>query len=210
MFTVLLLASVAAGEPLRERSIDKCEYWNVFVNPAATYRDENTWDAAELMRQRFLEMAVEKLPDLGLRVVPEREKARWAIGTSVLIGPTGNFIISVSIRKELELTHAIYLALLGHDDIPLNGSVRGEYDWVIRPQQNPETFRRRIDKGVTWIWGRNSELVSVLCDSHSSLREEGWDGLGELRLELVEEMKRVRGERARQKKHLHLEAEEAE
>jgi hypothetical protein len=208
MLSVLLLANVAAGKSPGDRSADECEYWNVFVDTSVAYRNDDTWGPGELARREFLEMAVEKLSDFGLRVVPERSKARWVIGTSILMGPTGAYIISVTMRKEVELTHALYLALLDRDDIPFNGSVRGEYDWAIYPQEDPAAFRHKIDKGVAWIWGRNSELVSALCESQSSLREEGWGGEKELRLELIEEMKRVRGERVHQKKHLRLEAEE--
>ena len=210
LLLVLPIANIAAGEPLKDDSLDECGYLNVFVDNSVIDRPEKAWGGPELVRRKFLKLALEVLPELDLRVVQERSEARWTIGASAFIGPTGVYNVSVRFRKEIALTHDIYLALLNGNDFPFSGAVRGEYTWVMRPEKNPGDLKREVEKGVKWIWGDNSELVSALCDSQRELRVEGWDGVRELRLELVEEMKRVRRERADQKKRLRLEVEEAE
>jgi hypothetical protein len=42
-----------------------------------------------------------------------------------------------------------------------------------------------------------SEQVAALCAMSAKLRREGWIGIKELRIELIEEMKRVRAARTK-------------
>jgi hypothetical protein len=75
----------------------------------------------------------------------------------------------------------------------------------------PERYRREVARAVRLLWGYESEQVAALCGMSARLKDEGWMGIRELRLELIEELKRARAERARagQAKRLELNVEDA-
>ena len=54
------------------------------------------------------------------------------------------------------------------------------------------------------MFKRSSALLDALCAISDELREEGWTGIEELRMELVEEMQRARRRREKQRKNLEL------
>jgi hypothetical protein len=58
------------------------------------------------------------------------------------------------------------------------------------------------------LWRLESEQVAALCAMSAKLREEGWIGIKELRIELIEEMNRARRARAAQTKSLDLSVED--
>jgi hypothetical protein len=62
-----------------------------------------------------------------------------------------------------------------------------------------------VERAVRLLWGYESKQVAALCGMSAQLKDEGWMGIRELRVELINELKRVRGERARAERNKRLE-----
>ena len=204
----VLLPESAATQPTRVDGFASCEYVNVFVDRSLGDPSANDWERVEPIRRGGLEMAAAVLPSLGLRIVRDRAEAHWVLSASGLVGPT--FGIFVELTAELELQRDLYVAELDDAGFPYRGTIGGNYYFEVDPEQGPETIRYDIYRGVKQLWDLEFEQISALCQMSTQLKEEGWDGMKELRIELAEEIKRVRAARARahQEKRLQLEVED--
>ena len=79
---------------------------------------------------------------------------------------------------------------------------------VDRPGASPAELISHVDDGMESIMNRESELLQSLCEARERLVREGLSGIEDLRLELVEEMQRVRRQRATdQRKHLTIQGD---
>jgi hypothetical protein len=72
---------------------------------------------------------------------------------------------------------------------------------------NTERYRSEVEQAVRLLWGLESRQVAALCAMSAKLKAEGWVGIKELRIELIEEVKRVRRARARAERNKRLELE---
>jgi hypothetical protein len=210
-FLALLLAKGTAGATAAERPSEACEYLQFFVETADTQGSESPEvpNPADSTRREFLKIAIEILPEFNLRRTRKRSEASWVVSAAGFVGVTGAFNISITLDPALALKHHMYIALLNDSAFPFRGEIGGAYTISILPEENPEKLRDEFHDGMKWIWGRDAEQISALCEVSRKIKEEGWDGIQELQLELVREMKRVRKERAqaKKKKFLHLEVE---
>jgi hypothetical protein len=206
----VLLPESAATRPTLLDGFASCEYVNVFVDRSLADPTANDWERVESIRRSCLEMAVAALPSLGLRIVGDRAEAHWVLSASGLVGPSRTFGIFVELTAELELQRDLYVAELDDAGFPYRGEIGGNYHFEVDPEQGPETIRYDIYRGVKQLWDLEFEQISALCQMSTQLKEEGWDGMKELRIELAEEIKRVRAARARahQEKRLQLEVED--
>lgn len=188
---------------------DSCEYVNVFAVRSSTEPATRQGEAAEAIRRRYLEAAVGVLPSFGLRVVPDREEAYWLLSASSLVGPGGSLGVFLELTAGIELQRHLYVAELDDPEFPYRGEIGGNYYFEIHPERDPQQIWREVFTGVSRLWALEFEQVSALCAISAQLKEEGWQGLKELRVELAEEIKRVRRERAAgQQRVLELEVED--
>lgn len=208
-FPLMLLAMIAVGGAFAGRGAKACEYLTVYVDASIADEAAGGREIAEPMRRAVLQMATATLPGLGLRVLQGPEDAYWTLTTSSLVGPTSVGIF-IELTGSIELQHHFYIAELDRDGFPYRGEVGGNHYIDILPYTEPERYRSEVERGIRFLWGLEADQVAALCAMSAELREEGWIGVKELRIELIEEMKRVRGERAGavRNKHLELNAED--
>jgi hypothetical protein len=205
---IFLAASAVSGTPVR-RGAEACEYLTVYADASIADETAGGREIAEPMRRAFLQMATVTLPGLGLRIVQRPEDAYWTLTASSLVGPTSVGIF-VELTGSIELQHHLYIAELDRDGFPYRGEVGGNHYIDILPHTEPERYRSEVERGVRLLWRLESEQVGALCAMSAKLRGEGWVGVEELQIELIEEMKRLRHERARaaRTKRLELEVED--
>jgi hypothetical protein len=204
---LLFLASsgVAAG-----REAQSCEYRSVVVDAALADEAAGGREIAEPLRRAFLQFAADALPSLGIRVVENPEDAFWTLTASRLVGPTSVGIF-IELTGSIELQHHLYIADLADNSFSYRGEVGGNHYIDILPDAQAGRYRREAARAVRLLWGYESEQVAALCGMSAQLKDEGWMGIRELRLELIDELKRARAERARvgQTKRLELNVEGA-
>jgi hypothetical protein len=205
---IFLAISGASGTPAG-RGAEACEYLTVYADASIADEAAGGREIAEPMRRAFLQMATATLPGLGLRVVQRPKDAYWTLTASSLVGPTSVGIF-VELTGSIELQHHLYIAELDGDGFPYRGEVGGNHYIDVLPYTELERYRSEVERGVRLLWRLESEQVAALCAMSAKLRREGWIGMKELRLELIEEMKRVRHERARaaRTKRLELDVED--
>lgn len=204
---VWLAISVVSG-PSEGREAGACEYRGVYVDASIADEDAGGRKIAEPMRRAFLQMASAILPRLGLRVVQGPEDAYWTLTASSLVGTTSVGIF-IELSGSIELQHHLYIAELDRNGFPYRGEVGGNHYIDILPDTQPERYASEVERGVRLLWRLESEQVAALCEMSVKLREEGWIGIKELRIELIEEMKRARRERAARTKRLELDVEDS-
>jgi hypothetical protein len=174
---------------------DACEYRTVYLDASIADEAAGGREIAEPMRLAFLRMAAAAFPGLGVRAVQNREDAYWKLTASGLVGPTSVGVF-IELTGSIELQHHLYLAELERNGFWYRGEVGGNHYVDILPDTKPGRYRREVERAVRLLWGMESEQVAALCAMSATLREEGWVGMKELRIELIEEMKQVRRERA--------------
>jgi hypothetical protein len=195
---------LANADAWAETNSPACEYRNVSVDPAIADVSAGGREVAEPLRRTFLEMATEALPDLGLRVVRNPEEAFWTLTASSLVGPTSVGIF-IELTGSIELQHHLYIVDLDPSGFPVRTEIGGNYYIDVVRNKRPEHYQGEVGRAVRLLWGSESKQVAALCGMSARLREEGWMGIRELRAELVRELKRARGERARAEQNKHLE-----
>jgi hypothetical protein len=194
-FPLVFLAISAVSGDLAGQGAKTCEYLAVYADASIADEAAGGREIAEPMRRALLQIATETLPGLGLHVVQSPEDAYWTLTTSSLVGPTSVGVF-LEITGSIELQYHLYIAELDRNSFPYRGEVGGNHYIDILPHTEPERYRSDVERGVGLLWRLESEQVAALCAMSAKLREEGWMGIKELRIELIEEMKRVRRERA--------------
>jgi len=209
VFGAIALLFLASSEAAAGREAQSCEYRSVVVDPTIADEAAGGREIAEPLRRAFLQIAAEALPGLGIRVVENPAEAFWTLTASGLVGPTSVGIF-IELTGSIELQHHLYIADLADNGFSYRGEVGGNNYIGVFPDAPPERYRREVARAVNLLWGYESEQVAALCGMSAQLKDEGWMGIRELRLELIDELKRARAERARvgQDKHLELEVEE--
>jgi hypothetical protein len=209
-FGVVALLLLASSGAASGRETQSCEYRNVAVDPRIADEAAGGREIAEPLRRAFLQFAAEALPGLGIRVVENPEDAFWTLTASGLVGPTSVGIF-IELTGSIELQHHLYIADLADNGFSYRGEVGGNHYIGVLPDTRPEHYQIEVARAVRLLWGFESEQVTALCGMSAQLRGEGWLGIRELRLELIDELKRARAERARvgQSKRLELEVENA-
>jgi hypothetical protein len=111
----------------------------------------------------------------------------------------------------IELQHHLYIADLADNGFSYRGEVGGNHYIGVLPDRRPEHYQIEVARAVHLLWGYESEQVAARCGMSAQLKDEGWMGIRELRLEFIGELKCARAERARvgQTKRLELEVEGA-
>ena len=206
-FLLIFLAPGAVIGAAADRGAEACEYLAVVVDPSIADEGAPGREVAEPMRRRFLEMAAETLSDLGLLVVKDRKNAYWILTASWLVGPRSVGVF-IELTGSIELQHHLYIAELDRDGFPYRGEVGGNHYVGVLSNSAPEHYRSEVATAVRLLWGLESEQVVALCAMSAKLKEEGWVGIKELRMELIEEVKRVRRARAERNKRLELDVED--
>jgi hypothetical protein len=207
VFGIIALLFLANGGVAADREAQSCEYRSVVVDPTIADEAAGGREIAEPLRRAFLQIAAEALPGLGIRVVENPAEAFWTLTASGLVGPTSVGIF-IELTGSIELQHHLYIADNGFS---YRGEVGGNYYIGVLPDSPPERYRREVARAAHLLWGYESEQVAALCGMSAQLKDEGWMGIRELRLELIDELKRARAERARvgQTKHLEVNVEGA-
>jgi hypothetical protein len=206
---MLFVAIGAVSDALVDEGPEACEYLNVYVDASIADATAGGREIAEPMRRAVLQMATDSIREQGLRVAKKPEDAYWILTASSLVGPTSVGIF-VELTGSIELQHHLYIAELDRDGFPYRGEVGGNHYIDILPDTEPARYRSEVAGSVRLLWELESEQVAALCAMSAKLREEGWVGIQELRIELIEEMKRARRERgsAAQTKRLDLSVDE--
>ena len=194
LLLVFLAISAVSGD-LADRGTESCEYLTVYADASIADEAGARRKIAEPMRRAFLQMAAATLSGLGLRVVQSPEDAYWTLTASSLVGPTSVGIF-IELTGSIELQYHLYIAELDRDGFPYRGEVGGNHYIDILPYTEAERYRSEVERWTRLLWQMESQQVAALCVMSAKLREEGWMGIKELRIELIEEMKRVRRERA--------------
>lgn len=194
-FSLAFLAISALSGASSGRSAEACEYLTVYVDASIADEAAGGREIADPMRIAFLQMAAATLPRLGLRVADSREDAYWSLTASSLVGPTSVGVF-IELTGSIELQHHFYIAELDKNGFPYRGEVGGNHYIDILADTEPGRYRREVERGVRLLWRLESEQVTALCAMNAKLREEGWIGIKELRIELIEEMKQARRARA--------------
>ena len=205
--SLVWLAISAVSGPSAGEEAGACEYLGVYVDASIADEAAGGHQAVEPMRRAFLQMAAAALPRLGLRVVQRPEDAHWTLTASSLVGTTSVGIF-IELTGSIELQHHLYIAELDRNGFPYRGEVGGNHYIEIIRYTEPERYASEVEWRVRLLWQLESEQVAALCEMSAKLREEGWIGIKELRIELIEEMKRARRERAAQTKGLELDVED--
>lgn len=184
----VLLGSTGSGATTGETTeTESCEYTRVFIDTNAFKMD----GAEERARRAVLEIAREI--DFGWEIVPDRTSAYWVLTAySVLNGDA--FSIGLSLVAGIRLHNHVFIAQLQNDNFPDPG-LRRNHSFVLSTKADPATLRPTIASAKAWLWDSQSAVLDRLCELGDELREEGWTGLAELRMELVEEMQRARRRR---------------
>jgi hypothetical protein len=208
-FSLIFLAVSAVSAAPAGRGAEACEYLTVYADASIADEAAGGREIAEPMRRAFLQMAAVTFPAMGLRIVQSPKDAYWTLTASSLVGPTSVGIF-VELTGSIELQHHFYIAELDSDGFPFRGEVGGNHYIDILPHTEPERYRSEVERGVRLLWRLESEQVAALCAMSAKLRMEGWIGIKELRVELIEEMKRVRHERARAARTKRLETKRLE
>ncbi len=203
-FLPMFLAVGAVSAAPAGRGAESCEYLTVYTDASLADETAGGREIAEPMRRALLQMATAALPGLGLRSVQSPKDAYWTLTTSSLVGPTSVGIF-VELTGSIELQHHFYIAELDRDGFPYRGEVGGNHYIDILPHTEPERYRSEVERGVRLLWRLESEQVAALCAMSAKLRAEGWIGIKELRIELIDEMKRARAART---KRLELDVED--
>jgi len=208
-FPLIVFAIGAVSGALADRGSEACEYLTVYVDASIADEAAGGREIAEPMRRALLQMAADALHGRGLRLVQIPEDAYWILTASSLVGPTSVGIF-IELTGSIELQHHLYIAELDRDGFPYRGEVGSNHYIDIFPNTEPARYRSEVERTVRLLWGLESEQVAALCTMSAKLREEGWVGIKQLRIELIEEMKRARRERrsAARTKRLDLEVEE--
>ncbi len=173
-----------AAEPMEPAS---CEYARMFVDPTSVQGDS----AAKAIRIQLLEIARTAYSDAGWQIVSDRTSAYWVMTATGQSG-LGVFPFVLQLQPELRLQNDMFIAQLGDEGIPERGRSGGSYNLVLSPDVDSDSLRTEIAKAANWMWEVESGLIDSLCSVRDDLREEGWSGIKELRLKLVEEMQRAR------------------
>lgn len=205
---LIVFASGSIREALADQGTEACEYLTVVVDPSIADEAAPGHEIAEPMRQKILEMAAEEFSALGLILVRDRKDAYWILTASRLVGPRSVGVF-IELTGSIELQHHLYIAELDRDGFPYRGEAGGNHYVGILSNSAPEHYRSEVARAARLLWGLESEQVAALCAMSAKLKEEGWVGIKELRIELLEELKRVRRARAERNLHLELEVEDA-
>ena len=75
------------------------------------------------------------------------------------------------------------------------------------PSESPSSIASRVQDAMKAIWATEAEQTLALCDARVKLIREGWAAIEEFRLKMIEEMERMRWERAKTQRGKHLELE---
>ncbi len=205
---LIVFASGSIGEAPADQGTEACEYLTVVVDPAIADETAPGREIAEPMRRKFLDMAAEEFSALGLILVKDRKDAYWILTASRLVGPRSVGVF-IELTGSIELQHHLYIAELDRDGFPYRGEAGGNHYVGVLSNSASEHYRNEIATAARLLWELESEQVAALCAMSAKLKEEGWVGIKELRMELIEEVKRVRRARADRDKRLELEVEDA-
>ncbi len=178
---------IAAAESPAPNS---CEYTRMFIDTESVKGDS----AEEEVRISLLEIARLAYAESGWQVVSDRASAYWVMTATGQSG-LGVFPFVFQLQPELLLQNDMFIAQLGDEELPERGRSGSSYNLVLSPDVDRDTLRTDVVEAADWMWEVASPLVGALCAVRDDLREEGWAGIAELRLELVEEMQRARLQR---------------
>jgi hypothetical protein len=209
-----------------------CPYLNVFVDPTheVSQNDKPLRGSreAETYRVEFLDSAARSLPAASWRVVGDPEKAAFTLKSS---GRThdgvGSFDVTLVFAPTHSTIHRAYVASLNNPRFPLrdsglfgaliprfrsdDGELFGVWMTFTVPGSPGEVeLHDDIYRFLEFTQSQAFEAVAALCETAARSTHEVVDDerdLEELRQELVDEMKRVRRERLRDKGAKKLELE---
>jgi hypothetical protein len=168
---------------------DACEYDRVFID---TSNYDERGGAIERARRKLLQST--RVVDTGWEIVSDRGSAYWVI-TATAMSMEDTYSLALVLSSEIRLKNDIFLALENDNEFPYRGRLGLSYEYTMSSKTDPEALRPYVVRDTIRSWESHSELVDALCKFGGELREEGWTGIAELRLELVEEMQRVRRDR---------------
>jgi hypothetical protein len=181
--------------PTPAELIGTCKYLNVFVDPENIYHG-NVDRRPEEIRQEVLLRAAQLLPEHGFSIVQNRSDAYWSLYVQGYHNVQGVVSIRIALQAELKLGRELFVILIDNDEFPYRGSLGGGYQLEFLGPLDRASVQTQTAHAVKSILARESKQIPALCEARSQLAEEGWSEIEELRLQLVDEMKRVRSERA--------------
>jgi hypothetical protein len=205
-----LLVGCASAEPAPAEQRDpqlpaSCEYRGVFVE----YDDSLQMNdpRVEPLRLAILSRAAEVFPELGLEAVSDPSEAYWRLFANAWMDNHGNPLVHLGLRGELKLGRHLFIVAMADESFPFRGGTGGSYNFVKASLASPQLLGAQVEAGMRWIWNLDSEQIAALCEVRSTLIEEGWGAVEELRQELIDEMDQIRQARARANRRKTLELE---
>ena len=190
-----------------------CPYKKVFVDPENAVLSGRFSKKSEAFRQRYLELAPAALEGAGFEIAQGPAEAWLVLNANSSLTAAGNVEIGIGMRPTVRMFHHIFLIMM--DDPALS---RDENRWATRVTRelvggrwSPSDAEPLFEDALGLVLERNSPALEALCAAHSSLVEEGWAEVEELREKLVEEMIQLRREKreATRQKQLRVEIEDA-
>jgi hypothetical protein len=217
----LVLTSAAGSGLAAAEPSDSCEYLKIYVEPDNHIVDGADLWLAEPLRKLILELAVEALPELGLRQVQDRSNAYLRLISTGISLESGDVVEQIGLDAELKLERHMFAVLMEDPrGFPYRGDL-GSTSTAVLPRDRAlawlnatgEDFldlRATVKVAMKALWDIEAEQMLALCNARSKLVEEGWADIEELRKELVLEIGQVRRDRRdlHQRKQLKLEAGE--
>lgn len=213
--TAALLLSIAAIgcasselalPPPPPPAVDECPYRRVWVQP------DNNWVGlpsirVERARRQAVLRAIESFEHYRLARVERREDAYWVLQSNGFTDSNGDTNIRFGLAPELKLAQHLFLVMMDDPSFPYRGTL-GSGVKLFLPAGNTASLNPSVDRGMESIWRDESGLLAALCEARERLVREGLAEIEDLRDQLVEEMQRLRRERAaRQRKHLDVTVE---
>jgi hypothetical protein len=191
----MLVAAIAPVAIADGSAAELCAYQNVFVD-SLRQSPHPIPASAERARLELLGATASAVSEFGLRVIADRSEAWWTLSASAL--SSGD--INVGLSPQLELRYHLFMAQLEREDLDVSSEAVGglivfsvdlaQFDAAWKTREG--SWRKAARDGLAKHWTRTAPIVTALCAMEQELQEEGWDGIEELRAELVEEMRRVR------------------
>ena len=190
-----------------EDPLATCEYLSFFASMQSNYYSRSWLPRPERERKVALEHATETLIGLGLRKVNDLSDASWVLRTGQWVAKNGSLMLRISFSAQGKMEHHMFVVLVDDPTFPYRGSLGMGYKLETLPSESPSSIASRVQDAMKAIWATEAEQTLALCDARVKLIREGWAAIEEFRLKMIEEMERIRWERAKTQRGKHLELE---
>ncbi|NQZ96218.1 MAG: TonB family protein [Myxococcales bacterium] len=189
-----------------------CEYKTVYLNTDNFLYKGDGLKRLEEKRLTYLEEVADAASRMGFRIVDDVSDAYFEIKTGAHYVDEPDVQLYLALNGTLKLHHHIFVSLTDDSRFPYRGRLGGSHAWILRnaDSRSVRKYPALAEEALKKVWDRDRTQIDALCQVREKLVAEGWKDIEELRQQLVNEMVRVRKERAweTKKKNLSIEIEE--